>query len=43
MRARVAPAEELPPAGRPVDPAAMGDAAARFGIDLLGPPGTLPA
>ena len=41
--ADVAPAEELPPAGRPVDPAAMGDAAARFGIDLLGPPGALPA
>ena len=41
--ADVAPAEELPPAGRPVDPAAMGQAAARFGIELLGPPGTLPA
>ena len=41
--ADVAPAEELPPAGRPVDPAAMADAAARFGIELLGPPGTLPA
>lgn len=41
--ADVAPAEELPPAGRPVDPAAMGEAAARFGIELLGPPGTLPA
>ena len=34
--------DELPPAGRSHDPAALGAAAARQGIELLGPPGTLP-
>jgi quercetin dioxygenase-like cupin family protein len=38
-----APADELPPAGRPVDPAFLGEAAARAGIEILGPPGALPA
>ena len=39
------PAEtpELPPPGREHDPARIGEIAARFGIELLGPPGTLPA
>lgn len=32
----------LPPP-RPADPAALGAAAARYGIDILGPPGALPA
>ena len=38
-----APADELPPAGREVDPAVLGPAAARVGIEILGPPGALPA
>jgi quercetin dioxygenase-like cupin family protein len=37
-----APAEELPPAGREVDPALLGQAAAKVGIEILGPPGALP-
>jgi hypothetical protein len=31
-----------PPAGRHVDPAVLGQAAAKVGIEILGPPGTLP-
>jgi mannose-6-phosphate isomerase-like protein (cupin superfamily) len=38
-----APTDELPPDGRPVDAAALGQAAAKAGIELLGPPGALPA
>jgi mannose-6-phosphate isomerase-like protein (cupin superfamily) len=38
-----APAEELPPAGRSVDPAVLEQAAAEVGIEILGPPGTLAA
>jgi quercetin dioxygenase-like cupin family protein len=38
-----APAEELPPAGRHVDPAFLAQAAAKVGIEILGPPGALPA
>ena len=41
--AEPAPAEELPPAGRPFDPAVLGRAAAKAGIEILGAPGTLPA
>jgi len=41
--AEPAPAEELPPAGRPHDPAALAQAAAEAGIEILGPPGALPA
>ncbi len=41
--AEPAPADELPPAGHAVDPAVLGEAAARAGIEILGPPGTLPA
>ena len=41
--AEPAPADELPPAGRPVDPAVVGQAAARVGIEILGAPGALPA
>ena len=37
-----APADEMPPHGRPVDPAFLGQAAAKAGIEILGPPGTLP-
>jgi quercetin dioxygenase-like cupin family protein len=37
-----APGERLPPEGRPFDPAAMAQHAAEQGIDILGPPGTLP-
>jgi quercetin dioxygenase-like cupin family protein len=37
-----APAEELPPHGRTTDPAVLGQAAAKVGIEILGPPGTLP-
>jgi mannose-6-phosphate isomerase-like protein (cupin superfamily) len=40
--AEPAAAEELPPAGRPQDPAALGQAAAKVGIEILGPPGALP-
>ncbi len=38
-----APRAELPPAGRRSDPTALAKAAAEQGIELLGPPGTLPA
>jgi quercetin dioxygenase-like cupin family protein len=41
--AEPAPADELPPAGRPQDPAVLGHAAAQVGIEILGPPGALPA
>jgi quercetin dioxygenase-like cupin family protein len=34
--------EELPPRGRPLDPELLGTEAARQGIEILGPPGTLP-
>lgn len=37
-----APASELPPAGRSHDTEALAAAGARYGIELLGPPGTLP-
>ena len=37
-----APAEELPPRGRPFDPEQFAAIAAEHGIELLGPPGTLP-
>lgn len=37
-----APADELPPRGRPFDPEQFAATAAEFGIELLGPPGTLP-
>jgi hypothetical protein len=33
----------LPPLGRAHDPARIGEAAARPGIELLGPPGAMPA
>jgi quercetin dioxygenase-like cupin family protein len=38
-----APRAELPPAGRHSDPAALAKAAAEQGIEILGPPGMLPA
>jgi mannose-6-phosphate isomerase-like protein (cupin superfamily) len=41
--AETAPADELPDAERPVDPAALAQAAAEAGIEILGPPGALPA
>jgi hypothetical protein len=37
-----APAEELPPRGRPFDPEQFAAIAAEHGIELLGPPGALP-
>jgi mannose-6-phosphate isomerase-like protein (cupin superfamily) len=37
-----APSPELPPLGRPADPQALAQAAAVYGIEILGPPGTLP-
>jgi mannose-6-phosphate isomerase-like protein (cupin superfamily) len=37
-----APADELPPAGRRVDETFLGQAAAKAGIEILGPPGALP-
>jgi quercetin dioxygenase-like cupin family protein len=37
-----APADELPPVPRHVDPAVLRQAAAKAGIEILGPPGTLP-
>lgn len=37
-----APADELPPRGRPLDPDRFAAEAARQGIELLGPPGALP-
>jgi hypothetical protein len=36
-----APAEELPPQGRPFDPESFAATAAEYGIELLGPPGAL--
>ncbi len=44
VRAIAEPTErdELPPEGRPVDPQAIAQAAAQVGIEVLGPPGTLP-
>ncbi len=41
--AEPAPADELPAAGRPIDPALLAHAAADVGIEILGPPGALPA
>jgi Cupin domain len=41
--AEPAPGEQLPPAGRPHDPAVLAQAAAKVGIEILGPPGVLPA
>jgi mannose-6-phosphate isomerase-like protein (cupin superfamily) len=37
-----APTDALPPADRPVDPAALAQTAAEYGIEILGPPGMLP-
>ena len=37
-----APADELPPRGRPFDPDSFAATAAEYGIELLGPPGALP-
>jgi quercetin dioxygenase-like cupin family protein len=37
-----APVDELPPAGRPVDPAGIAQAGAEHDIEILAPPGTLP-
>jgi quercetin dioxygenase-like cupin family protein len=37
-----APADELPPPGRPADPDAVAQLAAEYGIEVLGAPGTLP-
>jgi quercetin dioxygenase-like cupin family protein len=37
-----APEEALPPEGRAHDPAELAEIAARYDIELLGPPGTLP-
>jgi len=44
VRATASPAEakELPPRGRPLDLETLAAAAAAVGIELLGPPGTLP-
>jgi mannose-6-phosphate isomerase-like protein (cupin superfamily) len=41
--AEPAPADELPPPGRPHDPDALARAAGKVGIEFLGPPGALPA
>lgn len=38
-----AQASELPPTGRTLDPEALASTAARYGIEILGPPGTLPS
>lgn len=38
-----APTEDLPPRGRPLDVERLAAAAAEVGIELLGPPGALPA
>ncbi len=38
-----APSAELPPPDRPTDPAALTEAASEYGIEILGPPGMLPA
>ena len=40
--AEPAPVDELPPAERPVESAVVAQAAAKVGIEILGPPGTLP-
>jgi len=40
--AEPAPADELPPHGRTPDPAFLSRAAAKAGIEILGPPGALP-
>jgi quercetin dioxygenase-like cupin family protein len=40
--AEPAPADELPPADRPLDAAALAREAAKVGIEILGPPGALP-
>ena len=37
-----APRAELPPPGQPLDPAPLAQTAAEYGIEILGPPGTLP-
>jgi hypothetical protein len=37
-----APAEELRPRGRPIDPERLASEAAKQGIEILGPPGALP-
>ena len=37
-----APSSELPPPARPLDPATLAQTAAEYGIEILGPPGTLP-
>jgi quercetin dioxygenase-like cupin family protein len=37
-----APEETLPPEGRQHDPGLLAEIAARYDIELLGPPGTLP-
>ena len=37
-----APEDALPPEGRVHDPARLAEISARYGIELLGPPGTLP-
>jgi quercetin dioxygenase-like cupin family protein len=41
--AEPAPAREIPPAGRTHAPAVLAQLAAAHGIELLGPPGALPA
>ena len=41
--AEPAPVERLPEAERPLDPGDLASAAAEVGIEILGPPGTLPA
>ncbi|MGH2891715.1 MAG: quercetin 2,3-dioxygenase [Solirubrobacteraceae bacterium] len=38
-----APSAQLPPPGRPVDPSALAQTAAEHGLEILGPPGMLPA
>jgi quercetin dioxygenase-like cupin family protein len=38
-----AASEQLPPEGRPFNPAALAQLAAEQGIEILGPPGALPA
>jgi mannose-6-phosphate isomerase-like protein (cupin superfamily) len=40
--AEPAAADELPPRGRPLDPDLLAQAAAKVGIEILGPPGVLP-
>jgi quercetin dioxygenase-like cupin family protein len=39
--AEPAAVEDLPPGGRPVDPAVLAQAAAKVGIEILAPPGVL--